>query len=396
MQRGLQHIVCAIAFGLAGCAAEDVGSEAEALSLDRGDRLFHEETFGGNGRTCATCHGDESGTISHDEATAAFLAQPPILPWTQPANPLFRAIDSDEGLGLTYVNLTSRAVFRVTIPLPENVVMLDDPTAREVTLNRSSLSVMNVALEPVLMWDGRQPNLEHQALAAVNAHYEPGRLPSARERREIADFQRRTFFSSEALRDFHRTGRPPELPPGNTPSEIRGRDFFVEQPFDGTSSRGICAVCHSGPMLNEISPVFPVSNGVPCILPALGDACPSTENPPVPVASRFFTDFVSEMNEGANPTHIWQFTDPDGTQHVYVSPDPGRGLITGRWLDADFFKIPSLWGIGQTAPYFHDGSARTLEDIVAHYARFFAIAFFGRIVLTEQEQADIVAYMRLL
>jgi cytochrome c peroxidase len=47
---------------------------------------------------------------------------------------------------------------------------------------------------------------------------------------------------------------------------------------------------------------------------------------------------------------------------VFVAPDPGRALITGDPNDLLNFKIATLWGIKDTAPYFHDNSARTLED----------------------------------
>jgi len=65
--------------------------------------------------------------------------------------------------------------------------------------------------------------------------------------------------------------------------------------------------------------------------------------------------------------------------------------------DANFdnfeaFKIPQLRGIKDTAPYFHDNSAKTLEDVMNHYARFFA----PFIILTEQDKADLVAYTKLL
>jgi cytochrome c peroxidase len=60
-----------------------------------------------------------------------------------------------------------------------------------------------------------------------------------------------------------------------------------------------------------------------------------------------------------------------------VSPDPGSALITGVAKDANVFKIPSLRAIRRTAPYFHDNSARTLEDAVAHYARLFRRAHPG-------------------
>lgn len=97
----------------------------------------------------------------------------------------------------------------------------------------------------------------------------------------------------------------------------------------------------------------------------------------------------------------------DGSETLVRSPDSGRALITGVaqshiFDSANAFKIPSLWGVRRTAPYCHDNSAKTLEDVVAHYARFFALISTPRgggepvLVLTEQDQADIVAFMKLL
>ena len=45
-----------------------VGTATQALRSETGRRLFQEETFAGNGRTCATCHGPETGTLSPEEA----------------------------------------------------------------------------------------------------------------------------------------------------------------------------------------------------------------------------------------------------------------------------------------------------------------------------------------
>jgi len=42
-----------------------------------------------------------------------------------------------------------------------------------------------------------------------------------------------------------------------------------------------------------------------------------------------------------------------------------------RAFFANQFKIPTLWGVKDTAPYFHDNGAKTLRDAVAHYQRFF-------------------------
>lgn len=57
------------------------------------------------------------------------------------------------------------------------------------------------------------------------------------------------------------------------------------------------------------------------------------------------------------------------------------------------FKTPSLWGITHTSPYFHDNSAKSLEE-VAEQSMFFFENFLG-ITLTKQNEADIVAFLKL-
>jgi cytochrome c peroxidase len=111
---------------------------------------------------------------------------------------------------------------------------------------------------------------------------------------------------------------------------------------------------------------------------------------------------VSEFNQAGNPVHEFIFTNPDGTEMPIVSPDPGRALITGVSQDlgtfdhVNAFKIAPLRGIRHTAPYFHDNSAKTLESVAAHYALFFQVVTGGFVILTEQDQADLVAFMKLL
>ena len=127
--------------------------------------------------------------------------------------------------------------------------------------------------------------------------------------------------------------------------------------------------------------------------------------PPFRRGGRFQTVLVSELNEAGNPVIDFLFKNPDGTTTAVSSPDPGRALITGRTdvpESLNAFKIPTLWGVAQTAPYFHDNSAKTLEDVVKHYAKFFAIISTPPaggppgIDLTAQDQADMVAFLKLL
>ena len=104
------------------------------------------------------------------------------------------------------------------------------------------------------------------------------------------------------------------------------------------------------------------------------------------------------MNTAKRPVYRFNFRKPDGSVETIVSPDPGRALITGDLNPFDSlnaFKIPQLRGIRRTAPYFHDNSAATLEDVVKHYKRFFEVVD-ARIKLTDQDLADMVAYMMLL
>jgi len=336
-----------------------------------GQKLFQQETFGGNGRTCQTCHSDATGTVSPQDAAKRFLADP--------NDPLFVHDGSDDGLGHGVTRMLNSATILVTIPLPPNVKLADDPTATSVTLPRAIPTLFNTpALDPVLMLDGRQPTLEDQAMGAIRDHAQNNLVPSAEDLHNIAEFQKTNqFFSSPAFKNFAKGKAAPGLPQGRTASEKRGRVFFEDLPPNPAEGfrPGLCAHCHSGPlqnMTNEFVDDF-IAPGIPAGL-------------------RFFSIGVSEFNAAGNPARDFIF---NGTDVVH-SPDPGRALITGQLQDANSFKISALPGVRNTAPYFHDNSAKTLEDVAAHYANFFRFVTGGVINLTLQDEKDMVAYMKLL
>jgi cytochrome c peroxidase len=70
--------------------------------------------------------------------------------------------------------------------------------------------------------------------------------------------------------------------------------------------------------------------------------------------------------------------------------DAGRGNITGKWDDLGRFKTPTLRALAARAPYFHNGIAATLEDVVRHYENHFGFRF------TDEERADLVAFLKAL
>jgi cytochrome c peroxidase len=375
--------------------------------LLEGARLFDRETFGGNGRTCLTCHSEDTGTVSPADASARFRRDP--------GDPLFVHDGSDDedgdglGDGQHVTRMLKDATVLMRIRLHADVEVAGHPEIREVTVRRGIPTTLNTpALDPILMLDGRQRTLEDQALGAITEHAQATRVVSSRELDLIARFQRTPrFYSSGAMFQFASTGRLPVLPEGRTASEKRGRVFFEDLPPDFSANPpnfkpGACAACHSGPLLNETNVFLPVA---------------------VPPGTRFQSALVSEFNDAGNPVLNFVFrnqprdrdpaTNLDGVLDGIIevsSPDPGRALTSGRADDIgsfdqlNAFKISPLRGIARTAPYFHDNSSKTLEDVAEHYRKFFLFVSDPDgpgpaeplIILTDQDKRDIVAFMKLL
>ena len=85
------------------------------------------------------------------------------------------------------------------------------------------------------------------------------------------------------------------------------------------------------------------------------------------------------------------FTLVNKTTSVTVkTTDPGRALITGKWADIGKFKGPILRGLASRAPYFHNGAARSIEDVVEFYEKRFNIGF------TPKEKSDLIAFLNSL
>jgi cytochrome c peroxidase len=124
------------------------------------------------------------------------------------------------------------------------------------------------------------------------------------------------------------------------------------------SLTGTCTICHDSPNVGNHSVKAPLDIGLsdPAIAPYL----------PVYTLRRIST--------GA----------------TVRTTDPGRAMITGRWQDINRFKGPILRGLAARAPYFHNGAAATLAEVVDFYETRFAIG------LTTQEKADLVAFLRAL
>ncbi len=81
--------------------------------------------------------------------------------------------------------------------------------------------------------------------------------------------------------------------------------------------------------------------------------------------------------------------------------DSGRARVTERASDLGKFKVPTLRNVEVTAPYMHDGSLTTLEDVVDHYAgggkgHPNQSSTIHRFDLTDEERADLIAFLKSL
>ena len=63
------------------------------------------------------------------------------------------------------------------------------------------------------------------------------------------------------------------------------------------------------------------------------------------------------------------------TGETVQTTDPGRAMVTGKWNDIGKFKGPVLRALAARPPYFHDGSAATLADVIRFYDTRFQARF---------------------
>src|SRR5262245_57888776 len=184
--KGLTFVVSAAAVLCVGA----LGGRLSGASVQDGKKLFERETFGGNGRTCRTCHSRETGTVSPRDARRRLRRDP--------GDPLFVHDGSDDGQGNGVTRMLRDATIRMTIDLAPNVELAADPAVRSMVVARGIPTTINTpALDRVLMLDGRQPTLESQAIGAIRDHAQATSFPNGAALAALVSFEKtRDFFSS--------------------------------------------------------------------------------------------------------------------------------------------------------------------------------------------------------
>ncbi len=241
------------------------------------------------------------------------------------------------------------------------------PTGRGhegMVLERATPTIINVGFNNIFMWDGRAKTLEEQAtgpivnpdemhntvenmintlkgipgyVAAFNDAFYGLGISVSRYRTAIAQFQRSVVANNSPF-DRWIQGDAKAM----TAQQVRGFELFRDP------GKGNCMVCHRPPNFTD--------DGFHNIgLPSFGE------------------------------------NNPDLGRHSQVAVDMTRGA----------FKTPPLRNIAQTAPYFHDGSAKNLDDVIEHYMT-------GGVVqsnlspnmikpnLSKQDKKDLIAFLEAL
>ncbi len=404
------------------------------------------QSLGTNGRSCSTCHQPGDGwTVTPPHIQARFNA-------TQGLDPIFRPVDGANCPSAkvstlserqaAYSMLLKKGLIRVSLPVPANadftVIDVEDPnqcpetTTGQLALFRRPLPGTNLPFLTTVMWDGRESpsgrslhdDLKQQALDATLGHAQASQTPTDAQLEEIvalefASFTAQAADNSAGILDAQgATGGALPLskqpffvgindPLGGNPtgaafnpvvftlfstwadlrssptqptnaaraSVARGQALFNTMPITisgvaglndkpgvPASFTGTCTTCHDSPNVGNHSVALAINIGV-------------TNYPALP-----------PLDATGLPVYTIQCSSGKTVQVT----DPGRALITGKCADIGKIKGPILRGLAARAPYFHNGSAATLDDVVEFYNQRFQLN------LTDQQKQDLAAFLSAL
>jgi len=175
------------------------------------------QSFGSNGRSCFSCHRPQDGwSISTTDATARFKAtkgKDPIFSLSDGATCPSDDVSSVAAMKKAYQLLLGQGLIRISLPMPPADILefsvtavndpyncntdptfgLTSPTTGMVSVYRRPLPATNLKFDSTLMWDGREPSLDSQAIDATIIHAQSGEPPDAAELKQIVDFENGIF-----------------------------------------------------------------------------------------------------------------------------------------------------------------------------------------------------------
>jgi len=236
---------------------------------------------------------------------------------------------------------------------------------------RNAPTLVNRGYGEAFFLDGRAASLEEQVLQPLQGANELAtRVDTAVERLQADGDYRQAFERvfgrapdadalAAALASYVRT-----IVSGNAPVDRYGfGDLDALSPLEREGQRifhdrGQCSACHGGPNFSD---------------------------------EQFHNTGVAWRQAGAT----------DSSAPLAEPRDPGRFVVTNKPADLGAFKTPTLREIARTAPYMHDGSLATLEDVIEFYSRGaqpnpHLDRQIRPLNLTDREKAALLAFLRAL
>lgn len=352
------------------------------------------QNLGSNGRTCNTCHlVDQGWSISTPDIRRLFRksdGQAPLFQAIDAANSPNADISTPLARLSAYSQILSRGVIRIGRPVPATadfeLAEVDDPTgfstAASLSLFRRPLPIGNLRFLSTINWDGRSNpagdvnnirlGLMNQSNGATVNHAQGLALPTP-TREQIADWELGLHHAQIIQSDVGRL---------NLAGSRGGVDNLLAQPFTlGTSTSPVFTLYDSWAR-SSVSARRNVADGQRIFnTKTFGSSgtttcagCHNTPNVGSSATIRFFDIGISNPARRKADQILFTFRNKI-TGELISTLDPGRGLINGIWADINKFKVPGLRGLSAHPPYFHDGSAATIKDVVEHYQAHFKINF---------------------
>jgi len=408
------------------------------------------QSLGTNGRACASCHlPGEGWTVSASGVRLRFLLTQGLDPIfrTNDGSNCNQNIDTStvEGRRQAYSLLLSRGLIRIALSLPANaeftVQSVSNPygcnDTSTLSMYRRPLPATNLGFLSTLMWDGREStppstqkitypdtgqllaDLAHQAMDATTGHAQ-GAPPTAEQIQDIVNFETslRTAQAIDYRAGFLNGGQAT-----GGPVSLASQEFFIGindsfpasfglnptgVPFNpnifdlfdawkNSRSTARASIARGQAIFNSkaitISGVAGINDvaGLPASFTGTCGTCHDSPNVGHHSVSAPLNIGVADVNSPLDVSYLPVFTlVNNATGDTVQTTDPGRALITGKWADVGKVKGPILRGLASRAPYFHNGSAATLADVIRFYEMRFNISF------TPQEKADLIAFLNSL
>ena len=412
---GLAYDLSTELVGAAGSASEDripnnhpapnPGGKAATFStqglVDLTGEYFQAQ--GTNGRSCASCHiAEEAWSINPGTLQRLFDE-------TGGTHPVFNTLDANnpnmdvstpEARLAAYSMLLRRGVFRRGgTPRPNSeweLIAVDDPhgfadLSRLVHWRRVMPTINFAVGSATVNWDGgnsvlvdgelnQHAGLINQADRNIRgAQQGPPAPPEVLA--DIVAFEESLFTAQLIVPDVGRLdsggarGGPEAL--SNMP-KVQGR-FDL---FDAWAG-------HEDPRRAQIARGQELFNTRQNALGRTCNSCHNSANNGTNIDNRLFDIGTASLEARTPDLPLYTFRNRT-TGEIRQLTDAGRGNVTGLWNDLGRFKTPTIRALAARAPYFHNGIAATLDDVVRHYEIRLGFVF------TDEERADLVAFLNAL